>query len=133
MEHMQRKHSWSKRRSFQAAVELCPEVFGTIDDSTWKRWKPLTAAEKKEAHGVAETRGRRKKFCPATLQELTLLAHQHSSSGSPFSIELFSEVVLQRFEEIVSRGWVFSFLKGAGLVCKSMRQGTCATSYTPDQ
>eukprot|EP00971_Amphidinium_carterae_P119759 2372493-Amphidinium_carterae.3 len=30
-------------------------------------------------------------------------------------IEPFREVVLQRFEESVSKGWVFSFLKGAGL------------------
>eukprot|EP00971_Amphidinium_carterae_P035327 695597-Amphidinium_carterae.2 len=70
------------------------------------------------------------KFCPGAFQELTLLAHQLSSS---FSIELFRKVVLQRFEESVSRGWVFSFLKCAGLVRRSMRQGTCAISHTPDQ
>eukprot|EP00971_Amphidinium_carterae_P051682 1017348-Amphidinium_carterae.1 len=62
-----------------------------------------------------ETRGRKKKFCPGALPELTVLAHQLSSSGAPFCIELSREVVLQRFEESVSRGWVLSFLKGAEL------------------
>eukprot|EP00971_Amphidinium_carterae_P190963 3789912-Amphidinium_carterae.1 len=50
MEHMHQKHSWSKRQQWSCAQKCL---------ARW--WKPLNAAEKKEAYGVVETNPRQEK------------------------------------------------------------------------
>eukprot|EP00971_Amphidinium_carterae_P153921 3052330-Amphidinium_carterae.2 len=48
---------------------------------------------------------------PSTCKIQVESAEKGDSRGAPFSIKLSRDVVLQRFEESVSRGGVFSLLK----------------------
>eukprot|EP00971_Amphidinium_carterae_P130402 2583349-Amphidinium_carterae.1 len=108
---MESTKKWSGRKTFATVQTMVQETFGELHPDSWRRWD---AWEEAKSIVKKETRGRKAKVSPAALHELILLAHQLASSGAPFSIDIFREIINQHLSLEMSRGWVHVFVVGCG-------------------
>ena len=78
---MAKEKNWKRARCLRQAKAWCPELFGSVCDSTYRRW----TLEEKELAIVGRTRA----LSVAQEQRLARTAHELVKNGVPFTVEMF--------------------------------------------
>ena len=113
---------WTRVRCWREARALCPQIFGHVHFSTYRRWKG-----RPKAHYTA---GRRRRLSPLQEQSLRSLAMSLAKAQVPFSLDMFTALASKKLSLKVSRSWSYRFLRSLRLRWKSTKQGSKAKQYT---
>ena len=122
---MQAKHKTPLVTSWRKARALCPQIFGHVHFSTYRRWKDRPRTN--------YSSGRRKRLSPLQESSLSALAFSLSKQDVPYTLEMFVTLARKKLSLKVSRSWCYRFLKGLRLRWKSMKQGGAAKTFSESE